>query len=208
MNSHKLYSTALKLFINNYFLAIVMVAGCFSIVSCEQVSTPKPRGYHRIDFPKKIYKRFDEGCKFSFDIPVYANVSNDKNSDAQPCWINVNYPQFNGKLHISYHNINGDKRKLVKLTEESRGLVFKHTIKATAIDESIISDKADNVYGTYYSIDGNAASAIQFYLTDSTQHFLRAALYFSSEPKLDSIQPVLNYIKKDVDVMIKSFKWK
>ncbi|MNZ95192.1 hypothetical protein D3C78_1143260 [compost metagenome] len=135
-------------------------------------------------------------------------MSADQSIDAQPCWVNVNYPQFNGKLHISYHDINGDKKKFIKLTEESRGLVFKHTIKATAIDESVISDKANKVYGTYYTIDGNAASSIQFYLTDSTQHFLRAALYFSSEPKLDSIQPVLNFIKKDVELLIKSFKWK
>lgn len=187
---------------------MVFIAGCFAIISCDQTYTPKPRGYHRIDFPEKAYKHFDEGCKYSFDIPVYANVSDDKSIDARPCWINVNYPQFNGKLHISYHDINGDKKKFIKLTEESRGLVFKHTIKATAIDESVISDKANKVYGTYYTIDGNAASSIQFYLTDSTQHFLRAALYFSSEPKLDSIQPVLNFIKKDVEVMIKSFKWK
>jgi len=49
---------------------------------------------------------------------------------------------------------------------------------------------------------------VQFYLTDSTKNYLRAALYFNTQPRLDSIQPVLNFIKKDIDVMIGSFKWK
>jgi len=45
-------------------------------------------------------------------------------------------------------------------------------------------------------------------LTDSVKNYLRGALYFNSEPRLDSIQPVLNFVKQDVDRMIKSFKWK
>ncbi|POY39145.1 gliding motility lipoprotein GldD [Solitalea longa] len=174
----------------------------------ENTSTPKPRGYHRIEFPKKAYKHFDEGCKYSFDIPVYAKITTDNAAGAQPCWLNVEYPQFNGKLHLSYHSINNDKQKFNALVEDSRSLVFKHTIKATAIDESVIRNAERKVYGTYYTIDGNAASSMQFYLTDSTHHFLRAALYFRTEPRLDSIQPVLDFIKQDVDVMIKTFKWK
>jgi len=37
---------------------------------------------------------------------------------------------------------------------------------------------------------------------------LRGALYFNEQPRLDSIQPVLDFVKKDIDVMIRSFKWK
>ncbi|MCO4293029.1 gliding motility lipoprotein GldD [Solitalea sp. MAHUQ-68] len=189
--------------------ALLIAAPILLLPACkESTSTPKPRGYHRIDFPKKAYKHFDEGCKYSFDIPVYAKVATDNAADAQSCWINIEYPQFNGKLHLSYHDINNDKKKFNALAEDSRSLVFKHTIKATSIDESVIKNEANKVYGTYYSIDGNAASSLQFYLTDSSKHFLRAALYFRSEPRLDSIQPVLDFIKKDVDVMIKTFKWK
>ncbi|UKJ08147.1 gliding motility lipoprotein GldD [Solitalea lacus] len=191
-------------------LTVLGILGIFLFLNaCQQsASTPKPRGYHRIDFPKKAYVHYDGGCSYSFDIPVYANVTPDVSAEARPCWININYPQFNGKLHITYHDFDNDQKRFNQLTEYSRELVFKHTIKATSIDESIIKDNKRRVYGTYYTIGGNTASSLQLYLTDSTKHFLRAALYFRSEPKLDSIQPVLDFIKKDIDVMLKTFKWK
>ena len=59
-----------------------------------------------------------------------------------------------------------------------------------------------------YSIDGNTASSVQFFLTDSTKNYLRGALYFNEQPRLDSIQPVLDFVKKDIDQMIKTFKWR
>jgi gliding motility-associated lipoprotein GldD len=94
------------------------------------------------------------------------------------------------------------------LTEDARSFAFKHTVKATSIDQGIIYNPDRKIYGIYYTIDGNAASSVQFFLTDSTRNYIRGALYFNTEPRLDSIQPVLDFVKKDVNVMIKSFKWK
>jgi hypothetical protein len=37
---------------------------------------------------------------------------------------------------------------------------------------------------------------------------MRGALYFNNTPRLDSIQPVLKFVKKDIDTMIKTFRWK
>ena len=92
--------------------------------------------------------------------------------------------------------------------EDARTFAFKHTVKATSIDEGVISYSDRKVYGIYYTIDGNAASSAQFFLTDSTKNYLRGALYFNTEPRLDSIQPVLTFVKKDMEVLIKSFRWK
>ncbi|WP_142604710.1 gliding motility lipoprotein GldD [Solitalea koreensis] len=178
------------------------------LVSCQHESgTPKPRGYYRIDFPKKAYKHYDEVCPYSFDIPVYSKVAPDLSKNAEPCWINVDFPQFNGRIYLTYHQIKG-KESLNHLVEDTRKLAFKHTIKATAIDESLIAKPAEHVYGTYYDIDGNTASSLQFYLTDSTRNFIRGALYFKSQPRIDSIKPVLEFIRKDVDRLIGTFKWK
>jgi gliding motility-associated lipoprotein GldD len=94
------------------------------------------------------------------------------------------------------------------LTEDARKFAFKHTVKATSIDQGIIRYPDRKIYGIYYAIDGNAASSVQFFLTDSTKHYLRGSLYFNSVPRLDSIQPVLTFVKKDVDVLIKTLKWK
>lgn len=169
--------------------------------------SPKPRGFFRVVFPKKEYQDYTEGCPFTFEYPKYGKIEQDKSAGARPCWQNIQFPQFNATLHLSYQPITS-KKEFNELIEDAHKLSFKHTVKATSIDEGIIRYPNRNVYGIYYTIDGNAASSAQFYLTDSTRHYLRGALYFNSEPRLDSIQPVLNFIKKDVDVMIKTFKWK
>jgi gliding motility-associated lipoprotein GldD len=177
------------------------------LVSCSTDYTPKPRGYFKIEMPKKSYQTYQSDCPYSFDYPVYAQVLQDSASNAKPCWLDVSYPQFNGRIHLSYQTISS-KKIFNELVEDARTFAFKHTVKATAIDEAVISYPDKKVYGIYYSIDGNTASSVQFFLTDSTHNYLRGALYFNEQPRLDSIQPVLDFVKKDIDVMIKTFKWK
>jgi gliding motility-associated lipoprotein GldD len=176
------------------------------ISSCGSDYSPKPRAYFKIDLPEKKYQNYSSDCLFSFEFPVYASVIPDKNKDAKPCWMDVYYPQFNGRVHLSYQSFS-TRKQFDSLVEDARTFAFKHTVKATAIDEAMISYPEKKVYGIYYSIDGNTASSVQFFLTDSTNNYLRGALYFNEQPRLDSIQPVLDFIKKDIDHMIKTFKW-
>lgn len=190
----------MRFYITAFLLALVFY-------SCQPGYSPKPRGFYRIELPEKAYKHYDSECKYEFDIPVYAEVRNDSSRDTKPCWKNVVYPTLNGRVHLSYYDIK-DEKMFIELIEDSRRLAFKHTVKADGIDESRISNPQEKVYGLLYDIGGNAASSIQFFLTDSNKHFLRGALYFYAEPRQDSIQPVLDFVRKDIDVMLKSFKWK
>jgi gliding motility-associated lipoprotein GldD len=185
---------------------LILLAGLLCACSGPDYS-PKPRGYFRIQLPKKEYQAYADGCPFTFLYPKYAKIEPDKKAGAKPCWLNVQFPEFNGTLHLSYEHI-ASKAMFDELTEDSHKLAFKHTVKASAIDEGAIAIPQHNIYGIYYTIDGNAASSAQFYLTDSTKNYMRGALYFNTEPRLDSIQPVLTFVKKDLDVMIKSFRWK
>jgi gliding motility-associated lipoprotein GldD len=169
--------------------------------------SPKPRGYFRIVFPEHAYQQYNQACPFTFDYPKYAIIEPDRTPKAKPCWLNMQFPQFKATLHLSYEAVTS-KAKFDELIEDAHTFAFKHTVKATGIDEGVIHYTDRKVYGIYYTIDGNAASSAQFYLTDSTRHYIRGALYFNSVPKLDSIQPVLDFVKKDMAVMIKSFKWK
>ncbi|SMD04661.1 gliding motility lipoprotein GldD [Pedobacter nyackensis] len=169
--------------------------------------TPKPRGFFKIDFPAKSYRSFDKGCSFSFEYPSYANLVADSSAGTQPCWFNLAFPQFNGRLHLTYYDVTS-KKEYENLVEDARTFAFKHTVKANAIDQKIINYPEKKVYGVYYAIEGNTASSVQFFLTDSTKHYFRAALYFNERPQYDSIQPVVNFIKKDLDRMISTFKWK
>lgn len=185
-------------------LLLFILTGCNS---CEEHYSPKPRGYFRIILPEKSYKEYSEDCPYAFKYPGYAIVLKDGSRDARPCWMNVDLPQFNGRIHLSYHQVTSP-RILNELIEDSRTFAFKHTVKATAIDEALIAYPEKKVYGIYYTIEGNTASSVQFFLTDSTRNYLRGALYFNEVPRIDSIQPVLDFVKKDIDVMIKSFRWK
>jgi gliding motility-associated lipoprotein GldD len=169
--------------------------------------TPKPRGFFKIDFPAKSYQSFDKGCSFSFEYPTYTNLVADSSVGTQPCWFNLVFPQFNGRLHLTYYDVTS-KKEYENLVEDARTFAFKHTVKANAIDQKIINYPEKKVYGVYYAIEGNTASSVQFFLTDSTKHYFRAALYFNERPQYDSIQPVVNFIKKDLDRMISTFKWK
>lgn len=174
--------------------------------SCNENYSPKPRGYFRIDFPEKKYIHYSSAeCPFSFSIPEYAYVEKDSNRGAEHCWMYVVFPKLNGQLYLTYKELKND---LFTYTEDSRNLVYRHTVKADAIDENriVIADK--NIYGMQYEIGGNAASNIQFYLTDSVHHFLRGSLYFYALPQSDSLAPVIAFVKKDIDEMIKTFRWK
>jgi gliding motility-associated lipoprotein GldD len=193
----------------------VLIFAVLLFASCGRNAdySPKPRGYYRIIFPAKQYRPYTGAGPFSFEYPKYAFIDTDLISRKSAKLINMKsllnmqFPQFNGTLHLSYESITSPK-VFSELVEDARSFAFKHTVKATSIDQGIISYPDRKVYGIYYTIDGNAASSVQFFLTDSTKNYLRGALYFNSEPRLDSIQPVLTFVKKDVDVMIKSFRWK
>jgi gliding motility-associated lipoprotein GldD len=203
-----------KVSMKKVVLLLLPVLLLFAACSGNSDYSPKPRGYFRIVFPKKEYQQFNGPYPFTFIYPKYAVIEKDSTPQRRDkkllnmnYLLNMQFPQFNGTLHLSYESITS-KKVFDELTEDARKFAFKHTVKATAIDQGIIHNPDRKIYGVYYSIDGNAASSIQFYITDSTKNYMRGALYFNSTPRIDSIQPVLNFVKKDVDTMIKTFRWK
>jgi len=122
------------------------------------------------------------------------------------CWFNITFPSLNGNLYLSYKDIN-DKNKLQKLIEDSHQLTFKHTVKADYIDEHIL-ETPNHVSGILYDVGGNAASALQFFVTDSTKHFLRGSLYFYNTPNADSMAPVIKFLRPDIVHLVSTLSWK
>jgi gliding motility-associated lipoprotein GldD len=166
---------------------------------------PKPRGFFRIEFQKKTYHQlYSATFPYRFEIPDYAQVLPDYERQAEPFWINLEIPNHKAELHISYKPVNNN---LAKLTEDSRTLAYKHSIKADAINERVFINPEKKVYGTIYLIDGNAASPLQFYLTDSTKNFLRGALYIREVPNIDSIRPVIDFLTPDIIHLIETTEW-
>jgi gliding motility-associated lipoprotein GldD len=86
-------------------------------------------------------------------------------------------------------------------------MAYEHQIKASKIKSTVVRKPDENVYGLSFELDGNVASPFQFYLTDSTTHFLRGSLYFESKPNQDSLKPVLEHVKKDFVHFFRTFHW-
>ena len=185
---------------------VFFILSLFFIYSCSENYTPKPRGYFRIDLPPKAYTLFDTTFPYEFEYSAYAKIVPDTMPGSEPYWINIVYPEFKGTIHVSYKMVRGN---LEQYLEDSRTFVMKHIPKADAINDSLIFIPDRKVYGLLYDIEGSeAASPCQFFVTDSTTHFLRGALYFNIIPNNDSLAPVIGYIRQDILHMLKTFRWK
>jgi len=181
-------------------LVIIILIG-----ACNTNNTPLPRGYLRIDLPEHNYKLSDTSYPYIIEYSKYATLQSLQNDLKQEYWINIVYPQFKAKVYLSYKSVNGN---LITYLEDAYKLVSKHIPKADAIIDSVVANNKQNVYGLTYKIRGSgAASPYQFFVTDSTSHFLRGALYFDIVPNNDSLEPVIDFITADMEHLINTLKW-
>lgn len=194
-----------------FLFFFTMVYGLWTMVtSCNSSYTPKPRGYYKINFPGKKYQVFEEaGYPYSFEYPVYAKVVKDSTffgeATENPWWINVDFPQFSGRIYVSYKEIG--KNKFDTLVKHAFALTGKHTSKAYSIDDTIITTP-NHVTGVFFTVGGEVATANQFFLSDSTKHFLRGALYFDATPNADSLGIVNKFLVEDMKHLINTLRWR
>jgi len=187
---------------------LVLLTFILLIVGCSRDYTPKPRAYYRIDLPEKEYQTLSGDFPYRFDYPVYARINQYKGqwqgSDTSDYWINVEYPQFKSRVHLTYKTV---RNNLVAMIEDAHNYAYKHSVKADAIIQSEYIDSIHKVYSVLFDIKGNTASSVQFYATDSVHHFLRGALYFDCEPNKDSLAPVKDFLRIDIIRMVESLTW-
>lgn len=176
------------------------------LFGCREEGVPRPRGYFRIDLPEHGYSKFESECNIEMDIPNYAKIEMFKDRiSPDSCWFNIHMPKLKATVYCTYFAVDNDFDKLVK---DAYGFAAKHEMKATALKRTLINDAENKLYGIIYDIEGNAASQVQFFLSDSTQHFFRGSLYFNSRPNPDSLAPVLSFVREDIDKMVRSVRWK
>lgn len=181
----------------------------FVVCSCNSDYTIKRKGYFKINFPEHKYQLFDSpGYPYTFEYPVYASIKKEtaffEDSTSNPYWINVDFPQFNGRIYISYKAVGTDINKLVN---DAFTMTYKNTSKATEITDSMMRTP-NGVSGMFFNVAGNAATAKQFFVTDSVKHFLRGALYFDATPNEDSLGIVNEFLQVDMKHLINTLKWK
>ncbi len=179
-----------------WFLAVALL-----LTGCGKVYSPKPKAYLALSFPPAHYKTV-KNCDYSFKINTITRVS--RPFSDRPCMINIDYPELEGTIYISYKPVEDNLKDLIRDAEK---LPLEHTIKA----DEIIGDQYENpnhaTYGMLYTVTGNAASQGQFYLTDSVAHFMTGSIYFNRRPNYDSIYPAAEYLKADMKKLMESLQW-
>jgi gliding motility-associated lipoprotein GldD len=198
------------------------------LLSCNSTYTSKPKGYFKIDFPEHKYVKFEQpGFPYTFEYPAYAKIVQDSTyfdyTPENPYWRNIDFEQFECKLFMSYKVIGGKAiyRKqqpdgkfkdstginvFDKMVADAYNLTYKNEVVATKIEDSLMHTP-NGVSGIFFKVKGNAATARQFFLSDTTKNFLRGALYFYATPNADSIAPVQEFLQKDLEHLVNTFRW-
>lgn len=189
----------------------VLLTVLIGLIACNSDYTIKPRGYYKIALPVKSYQVFDKpGFPYSFEYPGYGVIVQDTSFFEQqpenPYWINIDFPQFNSRIYLSYKDVR--RNKFDSLVNDAYTMSYKqHTYKASAIEPQPFTTPS-GVEGVYFTLKGNTATSNQFFVTDTVRHFLRGALYFDATPNEDSLQPVNDFLKKDLQHLINTIRWK
>lgn len=186
---------------------ISILLSCIILVmfSCKRKYVPKPVGYFRIDLPQTVKYDTVKNMPYTFKYNTIAHVVQRNIDDENPYWVDIVYPEIHATIHVSYKKVDGN---LPQLMEDAHKFVYKHAVKADAIQQQVFTFPDKNVAGILYDLDGNIASPFQFFATDSAQHFLRGALYFNSHSNQDSLMPLVKFVAKDIHQIIESLEWK
>jgi gliding motility-associated lipoprotein GldD len=171
-----------------------------TLISCGDDPLPKPSAFLNLEYPAQSYKNLSLERPYVFDVSDQSILK-----DESKQWLKIQYPKLKASVDITYRKVNDNLRELLI---ESEKLVFKHTVKAEQISSNDYTDDEKRVFATLHEISGNAASQIQFHITDSTNHFVKGALYFKTKPNYDSVLPAVAYIKKDILRLMETFEWK
>lgn len=186
-----------------------LFSGCclLALLGCRPDYAPKPKGYNRIDLPAPKYQPLREDHPYTFEYSAYSKILPDSSRTALPHWINVYYPRFQANVQLTYRTIGQDPKVLNNLLEDARKLTIKHQIKAEAIEEAVLKTPK-GLTASVAELSGEVPTKFQFYVTDSTRHFFRGALYFRTATANDSLAPVIDYIKKDIIHLLNTLEFK
>ena len=185
----------------------LFLASVFFIAGCNDSYTPKRKGYNRLELPAHEYISLPDSLPYSFDISTAAKILRDSSGFGERYWIDIFYPAITANVQITYKNLGHDSQFLRELVDDSYKLTAKHQIKAYSIEESVLLTPKGKT-AVVAELEGEVPSQFQFFITDSTNNFLRGALYFRTSTKNDSLAPAIEYMKIDAMRMINTLEWK
>ena len=207
MNFNKIAFLSFFHSIEKKIILSLLLVTCLFSCSKNEVYVPKPKGFHRIELPIPEYTKLESNYPYSFDYSKHAIILKDSGFNTEPYWIEIKYPKLSAEISVSYKDVMNSKDSLEGFVNTAFKLADKHLSRASAKNEYVV--KLPSGYGAIaIELEGDVASQFQFFVTDSTKNFLRAALYFNTSSKNDSLAPIIEYIKIDMMQMLNSLEWK
>ena len=187
-------------------LLSVFTTGLF-LFSCSQDYVPKPLGFNRLKLPDAAYQPLPDTLPYRFEYSKHAKLLRDTSAIHEDDWVEIYYPEIKANIHVTYKSVKKNKKLLEEFMNDAYTLTAKHQIKAYAINE-VISTTPSGKTAVIAELEGEVPSQFQVTITDSTENFLRAALYFNTRVANDSLAPAIEYMKKDVMHLINTLEWK
>lgn len=193
----------------NSRIVFSLLISFFILGACKEDSPiPKPPTYLKANLPAHNYHKEVVEDLFSFDVSDLYTLKSSNNCNYNYCEQEIDLGrEINGVINLFYKRV-AHKDSLPPLINFSNKEVDFHKVKADQIDFDQILDSKNRVFGTLFELKGNVATNYQFYLTDSTENFLRGEVLLNCVPNYDSLRNVLAYIKEDLEVMMNTFEWK
>lgn len=196
-----------------YLLILLILWSCQ--VNTEQTnSLPRPKGFNRIVMPPAVFHPVEKGHPYQFEISKYAQVIPDtaeignkkKIWKAEPHWIYIYYPRWDAFIQITYKALGGDRKKMNALINDSYALAYKHQGKASGIQDYVMTT-TDGRKAGLIELNGEVATSLQFFTTDSSKHFLRGAIYVKTATQNDSLAPIIQFLKQDAIHLVQTLRW-
>lgn len=176
-------------------IRLICIIVCILFLSCKNNDyTPKPIAYNRIEKPDYSYKKYEQPL-FIFNYSDLSTIEKVPGKDSSS-WFNLVYPRYNATIYCSYLPIT--KETFGKALEDSYHLAYSHAIVANDIKQQVYSNPERHIGGIIYEIEGDVATPVQFFITDSISHFLRGSFYYDKQLNLDSVAPITSFIKEDI----------
>ena len=180
----------------------------FVLAACsDENPVPKPSTYLRMNLPEHSYRVFKSDCPYSMKLSNIYFASAGEQPQSNYCVQEIDLGPLNGKLFLYYLRL-PSKDSLAEIINFANDKVDEHKIMAEKIDFKQVISPKKHVYGTFFELKGNVATNFQFYLTDSVQHFIRGEVLLNCRPNYDSLRPTLQYLKTDLQQLLKNFQWR
>lgn len=195
----------MKIAQKNTWIKTILVVLLVGTMACENEYVPKPKGFNRFILPEHSYQPLPDTLPYHFEYSKHARLLKDSSWISDRYWVEIYYPEFKADVHITYKVVHSFD-SLKEYLNDAYFLTAKHQIKASGIDETIAKTPSGKTV-VYAELSGEVPSQFQFFSTDSTEHFLRGALYFNTTVQNDSLKPAIDFVKVDIVHMMNTLKW-